>query len=111
METIIPYFDEMQILQDDKLRRTKTAKQFINVMARFFDAQLLDACSKKGLSQNRFSPKYIQKKVPETCKSSKFPELSLRGFPQKWNKIPVLRQPLFHIDMRENLYHSATASA
>ena len=45
MATIIPYFDEMQILQDDKLRRTKTAKQFINAMVQLFEAQLLDLIS------------------------------------------------------------------
>ena len=47
--------------------------------------------AKRGLSQNRFSPKYIQKKVPETCKSSKFPEI-FNGF--IWVK-SILRQPLF----------------
>ena len=45
MATIIPYFDEMQILQDDKLRRTKTAKKIRSTMVRFFEVQLLDLIS------------------------------------------------------------------
>lgn len=45
MAVIIPYFDEMQILQDDKLRRTKTAKEFINALVDFFAAQFMNLLS------------------------------------------------------------------
>lgn len=41
----VEYFDEMNILKEDKERRTKTAKQFINAMIRFFEAQLLNLIS------------------------------------------------------------------
>ena len=32
----VEYFDEMNILKDDKLRRKKTAKEFINALVDFF---------------------------------------------------------------------------
>ncbi len=35
----VEYFDEMNILKDDKLRRKKTAKEFINALVDFFEAQ------------------------------------------------------------------------
>lgn len=41
----VEYFDEMQILKDDKERRIKTAGEFINAMVRFFEAQLLNLIS------------------------------------------------------------------
>lgn len=41
----VEYFDEMNILKEDKERRIKTAKELIKIMARFFEAQLLDLIS------------------------------------------------------------------
>lgn len=41
----VEYFDEMNILKEDKERRIKTAKELIKIMARFFDAQLFDLIS------------------------------------------------------------------
>lgn len=45
MAIIIPYFDEMQLLQDDKLNRTETAKKFINALINFLKAQYRDLLS------------------------------------------------------------------
>ena len=39
MAIVIPYFDEMQLLQDDKLNRSKTAKKFIDALVAFFATQ------------------------------------------------------------------------
>ena len=41
----VEYFDEMNILKDDKLRRKKTAKEFINALVDFFAAQFLNLLS------------------------------------------------------------------
>lgn len=41
----VEYFDEMNILKDDKLRREKTAKEFINALVDFFAAQFLNLIS------------------------------------------------------------------
>ena len=41
----VEYFDEMNILKDDKLRRKKTAKEFINALVDFFAAQFLNLIS------------------------------------------------------------------
>ena len=41
----VEYFDEMNILKDDKLRRKKTAKEFINALVDFFEAQFLNLIS------------------------------------------------------------------
>ena len=41
----VEYFDEMSILKDDKLRRKKTAKEFINALVDFFEAQFLNLIS------------------------------------------------------------------
>lgn len=41
----VEYFDEMQILKEDKERRKNTAKKFINAMVNFFKAQLLNVVS------------------------------------------------------------------
>ena len=38
----VEYFDEMNILKDDKLRRKKTAKEFINALVDFFEAQFFN---------------------------------------------------------------------
>lgn len=45
MAIIIPYFDEMQLLQDDKLNRSKTAKKFIDALVAFFATQYRDLLS------------------------------------------------------------------
>lgn len=41
----VQYFDEMNILKDDKLRRIKTAKEFINALVDFFAAQFMNLLS------------------------------------------------------------------
>lgn len=41
----VEYFDEMNILKDDKLRRKKTAKEFINALVDFFEAQFRNLIS------------------------------------------------------------------
>lgn len=41
----VEYFDGMNILKEDKERRIKTAKELIKIIARFFEAQLLDLIS------------------------------------------------------------------
>ena len=38
----VQYFDEMNILKDDKLRRINTAKEFINALVDFFAAQFMN---------------------------------------------------------------------
>lgn len=45
MAIVIPYFDEMQLLQDDKLNRSKTAKKFIDALVAFFATQYRDLLS------------------------------------------------------------------
>lgn len=41
----VEYFDEMNILKEDKERRIKTAKELIKIMVRFFETQFLDLIS------------------------------------------------------------------
>lgn len=41
----VQYFDEMNILKDDKLRRINTAKEFINALVDFFAAQFMNLLS------------------------------------------------------------------
>lgn len=41
----VQYFDEMNILKDDKLRRINTAKEFINALVDFFTAQFMNLLS------------------------------------------------------------------
>ena len=41
----VQYFDEMNILKDDKLRRIKTAKELINALVDFFAAQFMNLLS------------------------------------------------------------------
>lgn len=41
----VQYFDEMNTLKDDKLRRIKTAKEFINALVDFFAAQFMNLLS------------------------------------------------------------------
>ena len=41
----VEYFDEMNILKEDKLRRIKTAKEFINALVDLFSAQFLNLLS------------------------------------------------------------------
>lgn len=41
----VKYFDEMNILKDDKLRRIETAKKFINALVEFLVAQYSDLLS------------------------------------------------------------------
>ena len=38
----VQYFDEMNILKDDKFRRINTAKEFINALVDFFAAQFMN---------------------------------------------------------------------
>lgn len=49
----VEYFDEMNILKDDKLRRKKTAKEFINALVDFFAAQFLNLISGIFLYERR----------------------------------------------------------
>lgn len=49
----VQYFDEMNILKDDKLRRINTAKEFINALVDFFTAQFMNLLSGIFLTRSR----------------------------------------------------------
>lgn len=49
----VQYFDEMNILKDDKLRRIKTAKEFINALVDFFAAQFMNLLSGYSFTRSR----------------------------------------------------------
>ena len=63
----VQYFDEMNILKDDKLRRIKTAKEFINTLVDFFTAQFMNLLSGIFLYEKHDRRHYERRGCSKAC--------------------------------------------